>query len=147
MKFPSWKIPILPSCWLATANITIPTITMKYSKDNRKRVRCQISDVGIRKAMLEAQLLWQLSQDWFGLRRLFYFFEKWCWECWCQEFAHLLQENVGILRCYDFCVLSEPVPTLELLLECLVRRDHSHNPFGSGKGWQCLRKISVFLSL
>ena len=54
---------------------------------------------------------------------------------------------MGILRCYDFRVLSEPAPTLELLLECLVRRDHSHNPFGSGKGWQCLRKISVFLSL
>eukprot|EP00435_Cladocopium_sp_Y103_P053672 s1169_g17.t1 len=53
-----------------------------------KRVRCQISDVGIRKAMLEAQLLWQLSQD-----------------------------NAGILRCYDFRVLSEPAPTLELLLE------------------------------
>lgn len=30
----------------------------------RKRVRCQLSDAGIRQATLEAQLLWQLSQDW-----------------------------------------------------------------------------------
>lgn len=34
------------------------------------------------------------------------------------------QENAGILRCFDFRVLPEPAPTLELLLECLGRSCH-----------------------
>jgi len=58
-----------------------------------KRVRCQLSDAGIRQATLEAQLLWQLSQ-----------------------------ENVGILGCFDFRVVPEP-PTLELLLEFAAMGD------------------------
>ncbi|CAE7562339.1 nek2 [Symbiodinium natans] len=56
--------------------------------DSRKRVRLKMSEAGWGKAMLEAQLLWNLSQ-----------------------------ENPYILQCYDFRMLQEPVPSLELLLE------------------------------
>ncbi|CAK9037233.1 unnamed protein product [Durusdinium trenchii] len=53
-----------------------------------KRVRLQLSDAGIATARQEAQLLWQLSQ-----------------------------ESVGILQCFAFRMVPEPVLTLELLLE------------------------------
>ncbi|CAK9038384.1 Phosphatidylinositol 4-phosphate 5-kinase 5 (AtPIP5K5) (1-phosphatidylinositol 4-phosphate kinase 5) (Diphosphoinositide kinase 5) (PtdIns(4)P-5-kinase 5) [Durusdinium trenchii] len=59
-----------------------------WSGQPRKRVRLQLSDAGIATARQEAQLLWQLSQ-----------------------------ESVGILQCFAFRMVPEPVLTLELLLE------------------------------
>ncbi|CAE7368634.1 Nek9 [Symbiodinium pilosum] len=73
-----------------------------------KRVRLKMSDAGWGKAMLEAELLWSMSK-----------------------------ESPYILRCYDFRMLQEPVPMLELLLEFaalgdLCRRLRQCREAGSG---------------